>query len=131
MRYLPTIARLLLGLVFFVFGIAGLFNLIPPPKEGVPDLAVAMIKSGYLFQLIKVVEIVGGAMLLFNRFVPLGLTLLASIIVNIFAFHLFLDPKGMIIPIVIALLEIYLAWSYRQAFRPMLAARVTPGGAAS
>ena len=58
--------------------------------------------------------------------------MLAPIIINIFAFHFFLDPTGMarmIVPVVLAALEIYLAWAYRDAFRPMLSARTTPTAA--
>ncbi len=126
MRHLPTVARILLGLVFFVSGVAGFF--VKPPPE-MPEFALAMMKTGYMFQFIKVVEIVVGLLLLLNRFVPLALAVLAPIMINIFAFHLFLDPKDMVVPIVLAALQIYLAWVYRDAFRPMLAARVTPGGA--
>ena len=126
MRHLPTIARILLGLLFFASGVAGFF--VKPPPD-IPEFAQALMKTGYMFQFIKVVEIATGLLLLLNRFVPLALAILAPIIVNIFAFHLFLDPKGMPVPIVIALLEIFLAWTYRDAFRSMLAPRVTPGGA--
>jgi peptidoglycan biosynthesis protein MviN/MurJ (putative lipid II flippase) len=75
-------------------------------------------------------ELVGGVLLLANRFVPLALALIAPVIVNIFLFHAFLEPSGMIMAIIVAVLEVYLAWAYRDAFRPMLAARVTPSGQA-
>ena len=126
MRHLPTVARILLGLVFLVSGVAGFF--VKPPPE-IPEFAQALMKTGYMFQFIKVVEIVVGLLLLLNRFVPLALALLAPIMINIFAFHLFLDPKNIVVPIVLAALQVYLAWVYRDAFRPMLAARVNPGGA--
>lgn len=130
MKYLPTIARVLLGLTFFAFGLIGLFNLIPPPESGVPEGAMAfsaaMMKTGYFFQLVKGTEVICGLLLLLNRFVPLALTVLAPVILNIVLFHAFLMPAGMLIPIVIVVLEIYLAWAYRSAFRPMLATRVTP-----
>ncbi|HYP15649.1 MAG TPA: DoxX family membrane protein [Opitutus sp.] len=128
MKYLPTIARVLLGLMFFAFGLMGF--LVKPPEGGVPEgamaLSDAMMKSGYLFQLIKGTEIVCGLLLLVNRFVPLALTVLAPVILNILLFHAFLAPSGMVIPIVILGLELYLAWAYRHAFRPMLGAKVSP-----
>ena len=66
-------------------------------------------------------------LLLVNRFVPLALTLLAPILVGILTFHIATSP-GMIVPgIVVSAIELYLAWSYRKAFCPMLAAKVTPG----
>lgn len=130
-RYLPTIARILLGLMFFVFGLMGLLNLVPPPKESMPPglwaFSDAMMKTGYLFQLVKGTEVIVGALLLLNRFVPLALTLIAPVIVNIVAVHLFLATSGLPMAIVILGLELYLAWSYRSAFRPMLGSRVMPG----
>ena len=128
MRHLPTVARILLGLVFFVFGLNGFLNFMPQPKEALPELITVMIKSGYMFPLIAGTQVVVGALLLLNRFVPLALALIAPVIVNIFAFHLFLVPSGIVVAIVVSLLEIYLAWSYRKCFRPMLAARTAPGG---
>ncbi len=127
-RHIPTAARLLLGLVFFVFGLNGFLNFIPTPPGPMPDFAVALAKTGYMFPLIKGIETLVGALLLLNRFVPLALTLIAPIVVNIFAFHLFLAPSGLAVPVVIAALEIYLAWSYRRLFAPMLAARTRPAG---
>jgi hypothetical protein len=59
--------------------------------------------------------------------VPLALTILAPVIVNLVAVHLFLAPEGVVMAVAILALERYLAWAYRAAFRPMLAARNTPG----
>jgi hypothetical protein len=130
-RFFPTIARVLMGLVFFVFGLDGFLHFVPQPTtpmpEGVTALMGALIKSGYLFQLIKGTELVVGALLLSNRYVPLALALIAPVVVNILAFSLFLMPAGIAVPIVVAALELYLAWSYRSAFRAMLGARVSPG----
>ena len=67
-----------------------------------------------------------GAALLLGRFVPLALAVLAPIVVNILAFHAFLAPAGLPLPIVVLALESFLAWSYRSAFRPMLGANVQP-----
>lgn len=131
-RHFPTIARVLLGLVFFVFGLNGFLNFMPPPpKETLPAALVAfseaMINTGYLFALVKGTEVLVGALLLLNRFVPLALTLIAPVIVNIVAVHVLLAPSGAVISIVILALELYLAWAYRSAFRPMLGARISPG----
>ena len=82
-----------------------------------------------MFPLIKATEVVGGALLLGNRYVPLALTLLAPIVVNIAAFHTFLTPLNPVALLVLAA-EIYLAWSYREPFRPMHAARAAPAVAA-
>jgi uncharacterized membrane protein YphA (DoxX/SURF4 family) len=129
-RHIPTIARVLLGLMFFVFGLNHFLNFIPPPKEMPPEkamaFAMALMNTGYMMPLIKGVETLCGLLLLVNRFVPLALVLLAPVIVNIVAFHLFLAPSGAAMVIVILGLELYLAWAYRAAYRPLLTARATP-----
>jgi uncharacterized membrane protein YphA (DoxX/SURF4 family) len=126
MRHLPTIARIFFGLVFLASGIAGFFVTMPPDA---PEFGRALMNTGYMFQFIKVVELLCGLLLVLNRFVPLALTVLAPIVINIFAFHLFLDLKDIAPAIILAALEIYLAWVYRDSFRPMLAARAMPSGA--
>jgi hypothetical protein len=96
--------------------------------EGAMALAGALMKSGYLMRLVMGTQTVVGALLLLNRFVPLALALIAPVVVNIVAFHLFLAPSGLPIAFVVLAFEVFLAWSYRAAYRPMLAMRVTPSG---
>lgn len=88
MRHLPTAARYLLGLVFFVFGLNFFLHFLPnptmPPAAGA--FAGAMGATGYLFLLVKITEVASGALLLANRFVPLALALLAPVIVNTSSF---------------------------------------------
>jgi hypothetical protein len=126
---LPTVSRVVLGLVFFVFGLNGFLGFLPqPPLEGPAGAFLgALGATGYMFPLIKGTEVVAGALLLANRFVPLALAILAPVIVNIVLVHALLAPEGVVIAVIILALELYLAWSYRSAFRPMLAARTTPG----
>ena len=127
-----TIARVLTGLVWLVFGLNGFFQFLPLPPMGPRAGAFmgALAATGYMFPLIKSIEVIGGALLLGNRFVPLALTLLAPGLVNILAFHLFLEPKGLPLPLILLALEIYMARKYRHAFRPMLQAQAAPETAA-
>ena len=129
-RFFPTIARVLLGLPLFVFGLNGFLNFIPQPKTPLPEGAVAfataLMATGYMMQLIGGTMLVVGALLLINRFVPLALALFAPFMVNSLAFHIFLEHSGLPMAVVFAGFELYLAWTYRAAFRPMLAARVSP-----
>ena len=131
-RFLPLVARGLLGLMFFIFGLNGFLNFIPPPPpdqlpKALVEFSTAMMNTGYLFQLVKGTEVAMGLLLLLNRFVPLALVILAPVIVNIVLVHALLAPDGLVIAVVILALELYLAWSYRSAFRPLLAARTMPG----
>jgi uncharacterized membrane protein YphA (DoxX/SURF4 family) len=125
------IARILMGLMFFVFGLNGFLHFIPQPKNAMPEAAMsffgAMMATKYFTPMIFATQFVSGVLLLANRFVPLALALLAPVIVNIILFHVFLDPAGIPPGIVVAALEVYLAWTYRGAFRPMLAARAEVG----
>ncbi|HVV02536.1 MAG TPA: hypothetical protein VHH88_14300 [Verrucomicrobiae bacterium] len=82
-----------------------------------------MMKTGYLMQLVSGTQLVAGLLLLANRFVPLALVILMPIFVNIIAFHLFLQPAGLAPGAVLLVLELYLAWSYRAAFKPLLRPR--------
>ncbi len=129
-RYLPSIARILMGLMFFVFGLNGFLHFIPQPKTAMPEGAVAfagaLMNSGYMMPMVAGTQVIVGALLLANRFVPLALALIAPVIVNIIAFHAFLAPSSAGPGAVVLVLEIYLAWAYRKAFQPMLAPRVKP-----
>ncbi|MEO8635586.1 MAG: DoxX family protein [Gemmatimonadales bacterium] len=130
-RYVPIVARVLLGLVFFVLGLDGFLHFVPQPSTPLPEAAMAffgaLIKTGYMIPLIKGVEVTVGILLLTNRFVPLALALIAPLVVNIFLFDTVLAPKGAVIGAVVLGLELYLAWSYRKEYRSMLAMRATPG----
>ncbi|MGN6552171.1 MAG: DoxX family protein [Verrucomicrobiota bacterium] len=132
-RFFPVLARLLLGLGFFVFGLNGFLNFIPQPKDPMPEgaaaFAGALMNTHYMFQLVAGTQLLVGVLLLMNRFVPLALALIAPIIVGIMTFHIFLAPATIGPGIVVLVLELYLAWAYRNAFRPMLAMRVKPNQA--
>jgi hypothetical protein len=118
----------LLGSIFLIFGLNGFFGFLPMPEMpgAAGEFMGALAATGYLFPLIKLVEIVAGLMILLGRHVPLALTLLAPGIVNIVLFHVFLAPAGLPLAALVLTLEIYLAWSFRDVYRPMLSARSTP-----
>ena len=127
-RRLPAVARLLMGALFLFSGLVGLL-MAPQPPAGLPEGAVAfsdaLARTGYMMPLVSGTEALVGLLLLANRFVPLALALLAPVVVNILAFHAFLEPGGLGIALVVCALELYLAWGYRRAFQPMLATRAS------
>lgn len=126
-RYLPAGVRIVLGLLFFVMGLNGFLNFIPqgaePMPEGALAFSAALAQTGYMLPLTMGVQLLSGILLLANRFVPLALVLLAPVVVNIFAFHVFLAPSGLVIAIAVAAMEVGLAWAHRDAFRSVLRAR--------
>lgn len=125
---IPTGARYALGLIFFVFGLNGFLHFIPQPAPS-GELAVfvgGLAAGGWFFPLLKGTEVLAGALLLANRHVPLALAVLAPIVVNIVALHVFLAPAGLPIAVVTLGLLLVLAWTYRAAYAPMLRRHVAP-----
>jgi uncharacterized membrane protein YphA (DoxX/SURF4 family) len=119
---LKPAARIILGLIFVVFGLNGFFNFIPvpPPPEAGAKFLGALFETGYMFPMIKGIEVIAGLLLLSNLFVPLALLLLAPIIVNIFMYHLMLAPAGLALPLVVVALALFLGHQYRAEYRSVL-----------
>jgi uncharacterized membrane protein YphA (DoxX/SURF4 family) len=118
MKAATIIARVLLGLVFFVLGLNAFFNFIhmpPPPAGPAGDFMTALFTTHYLYA-IKVFEISGGALLLLGRFVPLGLTLVGPVLVNILFYDIFMDHSGLPLGLVMAVLALFLLGRYRSSF---------------
>lgn len=129
---IATAARFLLGAIFFVFGLNGFLNFLPaPPLEGAAAGFVGgLAASGYMFPLIKGTEVVVGIALLANRFVPLALTVLAPISINIFLFHAVLAP-ALGLPLLILAAQVFLAWFHREAYAQVLRSRHEPSRASA
>ena len=127
-RYATVVTRVLTGLLFATTGLNGFIMFMPAPDpstmapEGVA-FNTALYATGYMVQLLSGVQLVSGVLLVVGRFVPLALALLAPVVVNIFLFHVFLEPSGMVMGLLVTVAEIGLAWAYRDKFRPMLQAR--------
>lgn len=128
-RFLPHIARVLMGLAFLAFGLMGLLHMMKAP-DNLPDdikaVNAALMKAGYMNVVFGTMTLVG-VLLLINRFVPLALTLIAPILAGILTFHINVQPAGIGPGAFLSLLEVFLAWAYRDAFRAMLRARVSHG----
>jgi putative oxidoreductase len=112
------VVRILLGLMFFAFGMIGILNLVkaelPPGDAGV--FMGILMNHGYT-KFISLLEVIAGLLLLVGRYVPLGLVILGPILVNILLFHLLLYPTGIAIGILATLMEVFLIWAYRLSFR--------------
>ena len=125
MKILTNISRFLLGLIFLVFGLNGFLHFIPmPPPSGVAgQFFGALFVSNYLVPIFAL-QLVSGALLLINRFVPLALTILAAIIVNILLFHVLMNPAGLGLAVLVALLWSVVFVSVRSAFAGIFQPRV-------
>ena len=128
MKWAITIARMLLGLVFFVFGLNGFLGFMPLPEMGAEAGAFmgALGATGYMFPLIKITEVTAGALLLSGRLVPLALVALAPVVLNIFVFHVFLDPAGLPMTVVLTALGSFVAWAYRDSYRSLFVVSSKP-----
>jgi putative oxidoreductase len=119
-------ARTLLGLIYFVFGLNFFLHFLPmPPAQPGPaaDFSTGLFQAGYFFPMLKGIEVVLGSFLLFRFFTPLSLIILAPVSLNIFLFHAFLEPEGLLMGIVILFLNIYLLWVHRDHFKSFLKPR--------
>ncbi len=116
MKFLAFLTRILLGAAFLVFGLNGFLHFMPMPElhGAARDFNSALMTTGY-FYVIAGLQVVGGALLLINR-VPLGLTLLGPVVVNIVLYHIFIDRKGLPIAAVFGALSLFLLWRHRESF---------------
>jgi putative oxidoreductase len=118
MKIVALIARLLIGLVFLVFGLNGFLNFINmgPMPTGLAGQFLAALAQSHYFQFIAAIQIIGGVLLLVNRFVPLALVLLGPVIVNILSYHVFLNPTGLPLALVVTILWFIVFYWHRQYF---------------
>src|SRR6267142_1338324 len=118
MKIIATIARIILGCVFVFFGLnifLQFLHMPPLPNGQAGDFAKALFVSHYIY-VVGALEVVGGVLCLAGRFIPLVLTFLGPVIVNILLFHILLTPAGLPITIVVSVLALIVLWHYRAAF---------------
>ena len=125
MKIVAMISRYLLGAIFAFFGANLLFNFLhmpPPPPGPARDFTAVMATTHYL-AVIGFFQLLGGILLLVNRYVPLGLVILAAEIVNILTTHiLVMHGEGLLgPPILVVILWIVVFWRVRASFAGILA----------
>lgn len=128
MKIASLVARILLGLIMLAAGASG-FIIFHNPPPAPPGLAAAFqdvfFRSGWVL-VVDAVELTCGLLLLFNRFVPLAVVMLAALIVNMYTFHITMMPAGTIAPVILTILWFTTAWPLRAHFAPLLTARAEP-----
>jgi uncharacterized membrane protein YphA (DoxX/SURF4 family) len=130
MKTVTVIVRSIFGLVFLVFGLNGLFHLfdMPPMPAAAQQFFGGLAATGYLLPVLFTVQAVCGALLLAGVLVPLALTLLAPIMVNIILFHIFLAPAEGLAAYVSLVLQLFLMWQYRDYYRSLFVVWAVPSG---
>ncbi len=116
-------ARYLLGLIFLIFGLNGFLGFIPlppPSPEGGAFLG-ALAATGYMFPIIKLTEITGGLLLLTGFWFPLAQIILAPITINIFLYHLILDPsvESLMLPIILVIGQVIMGYVHFNRFESL------------
>ncbi len=121
MRTAISVLRILFGLLFLVFGLNGFLHFLKMPPIPAPAGAFfgALGATGYMIPLLFATQILGGILLVIGLLVPVGLAILAPVVVNIILFHIFLDPAGLPLAIVVIVVEAILTGWYWQSFASM------------
>lgn len=129
MKTAALIARVLLGLMFVVFGLNGFLHFIPqpPPPAGLAGQYLGALAASHYLAFVFGLQLVAGILFLLNRYMPLALTLIAPVIVNILLYHMLMDPKGIGPGVVVTVLWLLSAYSARSAFAGILQPRVPQG----
>jgi hypothetical protein len=117
MKSVTLFARILLGLIFLVFGLNGFLHFIPqPPAAGLAGQYFGVLTASHYMVLVFLLQVVGGALMLTNRFVPIALVLLGPVLVNILLFHLLMAPAGLPPGLLALALWLVVFYSRRSAF---------------
>ena len=125
MKIAVMIARLLLGLIFVVFGLNGFLHFLDmgPMPTGLAGQFIGALAQSHYFWVVAALQVIGGALLLVNRFVPFALVLLGPVIVNIICYHVFLNPSGAVLAGVVTVLWFIVFYGKRQYFSGIFAQR--------
>ena len=125
MKIASIIIRVLMGLMFAFASIVVLFKLMPQPEQtgNVKIFMDGMTASVYLMTTVKIVELICAIAFLSGRFVPLATVVIFPINLNILLFHAFLEPSGLPVAVLLMLGNLFLAFYYRDKYKPMLASK--------
>ncbi len=125
MKIVVLIARILLGLMFVVFGAIGLFHLMTPPPmpDGLMKRFSDVLNESHYSQIVSALQLVSGLLLLVGRFVPLALVLLGPVLVNILLVHILMAPASIGPGVVATLLWFIVFYAHREAFAGIFKAK--------
>lgn len=122
MKIISTIARILLGLAFTLFGLNGFLHFIPsPPISGNMLQFMTVLFVSHYYVLIFGVQLICGILLLIDQYVPLAIVVLGAVIANILTFHATMQPAGFPMATLALILWFLTAWPIRAQFTPIFA----------
>ncbi|WKD85467.1 hypothetical protein KCTC32516_00808 [Polaribacter huanghezhanensis] len=121
MKTVNTVARYVLGLAMLVFGANKFFRFMPNIElfRTAESFVDSLDRSGYIFPLLGIAYIIAGLCLVLNKAVPFALIVLAPVSINIVAFHLAYDPKGILVAAAVAILNLLLIYTNWDRFKPL------------
>jgi len=128
LKIVALVARILLGLLFVVFGLNGFLHFIPQPPMPPSDMATfatVLMKTHYMAPVFAI-QVIAGLLLLIGRFIPLALTLIGPVIVNILLTHILMNPSGLPPGALAAVLWLILFYAYREYFASLFTADAKP-----
>jgi uncharacterized membrane protein YphA (DoxX/SURF4 family) len=129
MKYIVTIARILLGLIFVVFGLNGFLHFLPTPQyQGIAGQFIGAIFTSHFYIVVFLTQLIGGLFMFANRYVPFGLLLLGPVLVNILSFHTFMAPAQIPLALVATVLWFIVFFQVRNAFSGVFVRRVAEKG---
>jgi hypothetical protein len=124
MKIVTIIARMLLGLMFFVFGLNPFLKFLPMPQlEGVWGQFLGALFVSHYVWVIGATQVVSGVLFLIGRYVPLAIALSGPVILNIIAYHVTMQPIGAQPAVLATVCWVFLFWRYRHSFAPLWVAK--------
>jgi putative oxidoreductase len=122
MKKATIVSRIILGLIYLVFGLDYFFHFIPyqPNHTGrVAAFKSGLLGVGYFYPMLKSIQIIGGISLLVNRYAPFFAVVLFPISLNVFLYHTILVPSGWFMGVILIVTNLFLGYAYRKYYRGM------------
>jgi putative oxidoreductase len=119
MKITTIILRSLLGLLYLIFGLDYFLHFIPyqPMHTGAAaDLKAGLMGTGYIYPMMKTIQIIGGLSLLLNRYAPFFAVVLFPISLNVLLFHTFLVPSGWLMGVFLMVPNLFLGFAYHKYY---------------
>lgn len=120
MKIATLIFRVLLGFIYLVFGLDYFLHFIPYQPEhtgSAAALKAGLMGTGYIYPMMKTIQIVGGISLLINRYAPFSAVMLFPISLNVFLFHTILAPSAWLMGVFLMVPNLFLGYAYRKYYK--------------